>query len=182
MSKKLMLNALRELNDSDEMKFLEGLSHWSRDDREWFTFLYQDGMTHEEHLKILKDNKFQEKINPKFVPSTMLYAFIVNDIGQEVIVGRSSIRHYLNENLKIRGGHIGYAVIEKYRKQGLGQEILNYSLDYCRDILKLSEILITCSDKNIPSFKIIEKAGGVLVKKIEDPHSSDLLRHYIVHL
>ncbi|MGI6717430.1 MAG: GNAT family N-acetyltransferase [Eubacteriales bacterium] len=42
--------------------------------------------------------------------------------------------------------------------------MLSMALPYCRDILKLSRVLITCDDNNIASAKVIEKNGGTFWK------------------
>ena len=61
------------------------------------------------------------------VPST----FLVADVGG-VIVGRTSIRHELNEFLAREGGHIGYGVLAEHRRRGYATEILRHSLVVAR--------------------------------------------------
>lgn len=163
---------LRELNTDDEMAFLNGLNEWSEADRSWFTFVWKPGMSHEEHLKALADNKDQSKISNEFVPSTMLYGFSDN-----VIVGRFNIRHYLNKNLEKRGGHVGYAVNPTYRGRGYATEMFRLGLDYCKK-MNLKKILITCSDSNVPSWKIIEKFNGKLENTVLDKVKNEHIRRY----
>ncbi|EQC45597.1 GNAT family N-acetyltransferase [Bacteriovorax sp. Seq25_V] len=168
---------LRELGTLDEGAFKKGLSHWNREDWTWFTFEYKEGMTHSEHLQALADARDPNKIAPGRVPATMLYAFIDGEI-----VGRVSIRHELNDFLLQRGGHIGYAVNEIYRKKGYGQEILAGAIEFCRKQLGLDRVLITCSAKNTPSVRMIEKAGGVLENVVHDPDTGDEVNRYWVSL
>lgn len=152
---------LRKLTINDEAAFREGLKLFSDMESDWYSFVWQDGMSWEEHLKILDQRYRGEGLRPGHVPDSMLYAFV-----DGVIVGRSSIRHELNEFLLRAGGHIGYAVATSFRKKGYATEILKQSLKYCRDVLNLKDVLVTCDDDNIASAWTIEKNGGILENKI----------------
>ena len=167
----------KELGNLDEEAFKKGLSNWNREDWSWFTFVYKEGMTHSEHLQILSDSKDINKIGPGRVPSTMLYAF-----DEGVIVGRVSIRHELNDFLLLRGGHIRYAVNEIHRKKGYGKEILNGALEYCKNHLKLEKVLITCSEDNNASVRMIENVSGKLENTLDDPESGERVRRYWLEL
>ena len=129
-------------------------------------------MSHKDHIQILQDYKNINKVPSHLVPSTMLYGFI----NQE-IVGRLSIRHFLNENLQKRGGHIGYSVSPLHRRKGYAKEMFKQGLEYCRH-LGLKKILITCSDENEPSWKIIESFNAVLENKIYDEVDEEVIRRY----
>ena len=93
------------------------------------------------------------------------------------IIGTCRIRLALNSNLEKTGGHIGYDVRPKYRKKGFGTEILKLAL---LEIRKngIKDILITCDDDNIGSYKIIEKNGGKLENKIWDSEIEKEVRRY----
>lgn len=90
------------------------------------------------------------------VPAT----FLVADV-KRVIVGRTSIRHTLNEQLRHIGGHIGYAVLPDHRQRGYGTEILRQSLIVAHAI-GIDRVMVTCDDDNPASAKIIESCGGTL--------------------
>ncbi len=165
---------LRELNEQDEPAFLKWYDSWVGDDPHWATFIWQPGMTHHEHLQKLRDSKDQTKIPPQFVPSTMLYAFLDDEI-----VGRLSIRHRLNKNLEKRGGHIGYSVGKEHRQKGYAKEMFRQALHYCRN-LNLTQILVTCDDQNEASWRVIEAFGGSLENQIQDPEENRLIRRYWV--
>ncbi len=62
-------------------------------------------MYFKEMISLLKNEAKGVGLVPGRVRHTLLYGFLNNEI-----VGRVSIRHELNENLRKRGGHIGYAV------------------------------------------------------------------------
>lgn len=40
---------LRELNDTDERAFLEGLKTWEGEELSWYTFCWKPGLSHEQH-------------------------------------------------------------------------------------------------------------------------------------
>lgn len=144
------------------------------DENEFFIALNDDWENHFEfapYFSSLAKNNFKNYVNlildlslgkhlpANHVPCTLLFAF--NE--ENKIVGRSSIRHTLNENLLQVGGHIGYGVCPTYRRQGHATSILQKSLHYVQaNLLHLKKVLVTCDDHNIGSIKTIEKNNGVL--------------------
>lgn len=110
------------------------------------------------------------------VPATNFWIILDNEY-----VGRMSIRHELNDWLRNYGGHIGYEVKLSARRRGVATKALALALDYCRDDLNLSEVMLTCDDKNIASIKTIEKNGGLLSEKKND-QSGRLSRYYRIKL
>ena len=162
---------LRELNENDEQAFLKGAEDWQIKDLSWYTFEWKPGASFTEMLEKLRKNSAGVELAPQFVPSSMLYAFV-----DGFIVGRLSIRHSLNEQLRHRGGHVGYAVAEKYRGRGYATEIMRQGIAFCRK-LGLREIMISCSDTNIASWKIIEHVGGALRDRVPDD-KGELIRRY----
>ena len=111
-------------------------------------------------------------------PGRVRADFLVAEVDG-AIVGRTSIRHELNDWLFSFGGHIGYAVRPQYRRLGYATEILRQSLDIAR-ALGLQKVLMTCNDDNIGSMKVIESHGGILENKIDD--NGSLLRRYWITL
>jgi predicted acetyltransferase len=165
---------LRELGPKDEPAFLRWIESWKNESPEWATFTWIPGMSHSEHLQKLHDQKDSTKIPANRVPSTMLYAFVDGDI-----VGRFSIRHQLNDNLKKRGGHVGYSVARERRQRGYAKEMFKQGISYCQT-LGLNKILVTCSDDNEPSWRVIEAFGGALENRIFDEEEDELIRRYWV--
>ncbi len=110
------------------------------------------------------------------VPATNFWIIV-----EEEYVGRISIRHELNEWLKNYGGHIGYEIKTSARCKGYATGALKLALRYCLEKLKLTEVLITCDDQNIPSWKVIEKNGGILQEKKKDQNGR-LSRYYWINL
>lgn len=168
---------VRRLDINDQEAFFEGLSRFSDMELSWYTFEWKEGMSFEEHLNVL-ENQFQGRNLPSDrVPASMLYAFLDGKI-----VGRSSIRHKLNDFLLKAGGHIGYAVATPYQGQGIATEVLKQSLQYCREVLHLEQVLVTCDDDNIGSYKTIEKNNGILENRITLDGKSVATRRYWINL
>lgn len=156
-----MIVELRALNENDAEAFFEGLELFSDMEPDWYSFAYRPGMSFTELLRIQDDEFHGRNLKPERVPHSMLYAFVDGKI-----VGRSSIRHKLNDHLMKLGGNIGYAVATSWRNKGIATEILKLSLNYCRNVLKLDRVLVTCDEDNLGSVKTILKNGGVLENKI----------------
>ena len=89
-------------------------------------------------------------------PNTHLWA-----ISDEQFVGRISLRHELNDALRVEGGHIGYDTVPSFRGRGVAREMLRQALPVARD-LGLTEVLLTCDDTNTASIRVIENNGGEL--------------------
>jgi predicted acetyltransferase len=97
-----------------------------------------------------------ESLPSGYVPMTYLLAFVDGEV-----VGRTSIRHTLNDFLLNLGGHIGYGVRPAHRRRGHATEILRQSLAITQT-LGIKENLVTCDDDNVGSRAVVEQAGGVL--------------------
>lgn len=70
------------------------------------------------------------------------------------------IRHYLNDALRLSGGHIGYEIRPSMRGRELGTPQLVLGLDKARE-MRLKRLLLTCYDDNMRSTRVIERNGGV---------------------
>ncbi|QKE85684.1 GNAT family N-acetyltransferase [Arthrobacter sp. NEB 688] len=110
---------------------------------------------------------------PGHVPCTFLW--VVDDARPDEHLGSLAIRHRLTPFLIEIGGHIGYSVRPSARGRGIATEALRLSLPFCRD-LGLDEVLVTCSEENLASARVIEASGGVL----EDVRH--LMRRYWIDL
>jgi predicted acetyltransferase len=173
MSGKLIL---RQLEDGDEALFLEGLEEWPQEDRSWYSFSWANVKSYPEMMQILREEHSGEKLRPGRVRHSMLYAFVDGRI-----IGRVSVRHELNEMLRRRGGHIGYAVAPRFRRKGYAKSMVKEALSFCR-ALGLKEIMVTCGDDNTPSWKVIEHFGGRLEDKVWDEEDKETIRRYWITL
>lgn len=111
---------------------------------------------------------------PDRVPAT----FLVAEVDGE-IVGRTSIRHGLNDFLARFGGHIGYGIRPAYRRQGYATEILRQSLEVARRV-GVDPALVICDDGNAGSAGAIERCGGVLDAVADGPEGHGQIRRYWV--
>jgi predicted acetyltransferase len=155
-----MTLTLRTLTLSDEQAFYKAVADWPEAERGYITFDWKPGMLFSEHLEKLDKDMRGIDLPESFVPHTMFYGFVNDNI-----VGRVSVRHELNEFLLNFGGHMGYAVSRPYRNKGYAKEMVNQCLPYFRQ-LGLQKILVTCDDDNLASKKIILNIGGQLENKV----------------
>jgi len=146
---------LRPLGPDDEAAARAGQEQMAA---EGFTFglWLEAGTPWCDYLQTLADSRAGVNLPDGLVPST----FLVADVDGQ-IVGRVSIRHHLNEFLRLEGGHIGYGVLPGFRRRGYATEILRQALVVARSI-GIDRVLITTDDDNAASIKVIEANGGKL--------------------
>ena len=168
-----LLVILRRLAISDEAQAVAGHNELAKENWEYLLG-YKSEMSWEEYLEGLDFQEKGKELPKGRVPASFLIAEVDGNL-----VGRSSIRHTLNDYLFNVGGHIGYGVRPEYRGKGYAKEILQQSLLFIRG-LGVDKALITCDDDNIASAKVIESQGGVLENLVQD--EGRLIRRYWVDL
>ena len=93
------------------------------------------------------------------VPATTLFLF-----DDDKFIGFYNIRHYLNDFLKIRGGHIAYQIIPSERGKGYVKQGLKLVLNWCHDKLGLDEVMLSCNAENRASDRamtsVMNEVGG----------------------
>jgi predicted acetyltransferase len=138
-----------------------------------FLHYYKEGMAFSRYLEVLAEQEQGVNLPPDHVPTTFLFAFVATSI-----VGRVSIRHSLNAFLERVGGHIGYVVLQEFRRRGHATTILRLSVQIAREKLGIGRILVTCDDDNIGSIRTIERNGGILENVISGPDLDKPKRRY----
>jgi predicted acetyltransferase len=168
---------LRKLEEKDYEKFKELSEEYSLsgDDR-----YKEKSLSREAYSNFLTElSKFENKetIPPHLVPG---YCFWLVD-ESDTLLGAIRLRKYLNDNLKIEGGHIGYDIRPSVRNKGLGTKMLSLCLEKAKE-LKLEKVLITCFTDNPASAKVIERNGGVLESIEPSPRNGKDTKRYWVTL
>jgi predicted acetyltransferase len=125
------------------------------------------------YLERLEQRARGEGLPSGRVPATFLFAF-----DGPTIVGRATIRHELNDVLLRIGGHIGYVVVPQFRRRGYATAILRLAIEFARQKLGLTRVLVTCDDDNVGSIRTIEKNGGVLENVVSGPDLDTPKRRY----
>jgi predicted acetyltransferase len=105
------------------------------------------------------------------VPTTVLW--IIDDATEEFL-GSVHIRHRLTDFLHDMGGHVSYSVRPSARGRGVASAALQQSLGYAAQHLGMERVLITTTQLNKASARVIEHNGGVL----EDV-SRGMLRYWL---
>lgn len=96
------------------------------------------------------------------------------------VLGAVELRHPLNDWLHQVGGNIGYHTHPDHRNKGVASFALREGLKLLRK-MGVQEALITCSEDNGPSIRVIEKCDAV---RIEDSHVAGMAtrRRYLIRL
>ncbi len=100
----------------------------------------------------------EERGIPGCVPASTYFCL---DTDCNLLVGAVNIRHFLDEVLLKRGGHIGVGIRPSQRRKGYATRMIALALEKCRE-LEIQRVLMTCSKENIGSAKSIQKNGGTL--------------------
>ena len=105
----------------------------------------------------------KEENCPGKVPS---HVYLAKRESDGKMVGIIDLRHHIDHPvLSVWGGHIGYSVRVSEQKRGYGTEMLRLLLPIAAE-RGLKRVLITCTDGNIGSEKIIRHNGGVYEKSV----------------
>ncbi len=111
--------------------------------------------------------------SPELVPADFLLAVVAGEIA-----GQVSIRHRLNDGLRLHGGHIGYGVRRAFRRQGVATALVDHALERLHRS-GVGSALITCEDDNLGSIAVIERFGGHLEDRVR-LESGEVVRRYWV--
>ena len=105
--------------------------------------------------------------------------FLVRE-SDDRIIGMINIRHCLNENLRLIGGHIGYSVRPTERRKGYNKVNLYLGLLRCQE-LGINEVLMDCDADNLGSARTMQALGGSLVREWYEPNIyKTVLQDYVI--
>lgn len=167
---------LRRLERGDETAFLRAVESWTDSSFSFGGSLFVPGVDFSTYRNLIEQYEQGRDLPSDRVPDTYLFGFL-----DDQIVGRLSIRHYLNEYLARRGGHIGYGVLADFRGRGFAKSMLRQALPIAKN-LDIRRVLITCDDDNIGSYRVIESCGGILEKVVLDDDGVRRFRRYWIEL
>ena len=95
------------------------------------------------------------------------------------ILGVFNLRHWLTDNLRLFGGHVGYSVRPSERLKGYGTHLLEAAVAMARD-MSIERVLLTCDPKNVASVGVIKKCGGVFQDETYcEPVGHEVCRYWI---
>lgn len=87
-------------------------------------------------------------------------------ISDDKVVGIIDLRHHIDHPiLGFWGGHMGYTVRRDERNKGYAKEMIRLNLENCRK-RHMDKVMITCSQDNIASEKVILANGGVFEREV----------------
>ena len=163
---------LRAVGHDDEAMVRAAQATMAKEDY-LFALFYEPDEPWSDYVTRLYRYSRGDGLTGRLVPSTFLLAEVDGEV-----VGRTSIRHELNDFLRHEGGHIGYCVLPPHRRRGYATEILRQSLGIARG-LGVEPVLVTCADDNVASATIIERAGGVPDGVVDDESGGRTRRYWI---
>ena len=114
----------------------------------------------EAFLRMVEDTRLGINLQRGFVQTSMFW--LVDDVNY---FGSGSVRHYLTENLKVFGGHIGYSIRPEVWGKGLGTIQLRFLLEEAKKV-GITTARLTCYEANVASQKVMIKNGGRLIGRV----------------
>jgi predicted acetyltransferase len=157
--------------------FLEALRDFLEEKLPWMMDL--DPELIETHFEAFVDTELHKRT--LWTQDTPVDESVFWAIENNVVVGLISIRHALNEDLKVMDGHIGYDTAPAHRRRGVASEMLKKALPVARS-LGIERAHLTCNDSNSASIRVIEKNGGVLSEAKPQFEGGPLKRYYWIDL
>jgi len=128
----------------------------------------------ESYVQFWRDQEVGINLPTGFVPCTNRW--LIREDGE--IGANVRIRHNVSTPfLADEAGHIGYDVPPAYRGRGFGVEALKAGLEVAADI-GLSHVFLFADAANVPSWRTIERCGGVLEAEKYSNHYHCVVRRY----
>lgn len=121
--------------------------------------------TYGEWLQAKEDMAKGINLPEGFIPCTTYWVIL-----DKKIIGLANIKHYLNDYLRKKGGHIGLSIAKDYRRQGLGLRTTKLLIEKARTEFGIEDILFTNEPENIASRQMCEKLGAELTDIDEHCH------------
>ena len=123
------------------------------------------------------DNWEKGIADKSYAPSSS--CFVMNEEGR--MIGATSLRHYLTMEGYHSWGHIGYGVRPSERRKGYATRMLQMMLEQAK-ARNIYKVLLAAYEKNIGSWKTIEKCGGILENIVFEEGDDREIRRYWIDL
>ena len=158
-------------NTKYQATFLEAFKEDEKEMDEDLNVIAQD---FDHYVKFTNEKSQALNLPPGYVPETIFWL-----IDKDEYIGQTGIRHYLTDNLRKEGGHIGYYIRPAKRKMGYGTVILKLALQEAKK-LGIEKAMVTCNETNVGSRKIIEANGGIFDHENVDQETEiQILRFWV---
>lgn len=151
---------LVKLTSKYKKQFFEMMDEWSNAGEKIIPYAIRKNDYHnfEEYMTNLEIPENDKGL----VPDSTYFCL---DMDRDIFVGAVNIRHYLNEELLLNGGHIGDGIRPSERRKGYATAMIGLALKECEK-LGIDRVLMVCDKDNIGSAKSITNNGGVLENEI----------------
>lgn len=145
---------LVKLSKKYKTELIEMMDEWTKANEKIIPSAITHGDYHDldEYIKSIYDN------SRRLVPST---TYFVYEEEHHKFIGAVNIRHFLNDNLLLLGGHIGIGIRPSYRGKGYGKSAVKLALEICKK-MNIKEVLMTCDKNNVASRNMILSNHGIL--------------------
>ena len=117
---------------------------------------------------ILSDGEITLRFFQKYQGDDELLPFYYYDICvHNMVVGKISIRIGNNYH-SYYNGHIGYEIDKEYRGSNYAYKASKLVLQVAK-AHNMGELILTCDENNVASYKTIEKLGAELIEIVKPP-------------
>ncbi|HEX2945620.1 MAG TPA: GNAT family N-acetyltransferase [Clostridia bacterium] len=150
---------LRKLKISDGTDIYEMLQEIPNDEDGLVNNV--NGKTIDEFREWLQNNDLlsvrKDSIGWK-VPTTTFWLYV-----DDRPVGFGKLRHFLSDELRERGGNIGYSIRPSERKKGYGTVLLKLIIEEAKK-MNIEKVLLTIRNNNAASIKVALNNNGKIEK------------------
>ena len=158
---------LKEINFEDRKEEYLFIKRLPEDENGFLNPFYYESEDSFYKVIIPRLINYSNRINlaPLKVPET--YFFLWDD---NKIVGLFKVRHYLDENLVISGGHVSYGILKEYRNMGYATTGLKLVIEKCKNIISEDEIYMSLHKNNFYSLKVMLNCGAYVYDETKDEY------------
>lgn len=150
---------LRELTKNDGLEYLKYLQDIVDEEEIMVAPAPKDidETTYSEWLKTKADTAKGINMPEGYISCTTYWVMLDDEI-----IGLANIKHYLNDFLRKKGGHLGLSLAKDYRGKGIGYKASKLLIEKARDEFGIGNILLTNEPDNVASRKLFAKLGAEL--------------------